>query len=110
MRSIFFLDSVLSTKIITLIYWLLLLVNNLFAIGLMMGGFAGGQSQIEAQQVNGVMGIFAGLGLLIFGNLIIRLWAEFTVVMFKIQQNTYKTAERIGYLIEQNRKYPKQGE
>ena len=86
------------------------MVNNLFAIGLMMGGFAGGQSQIEAQQVGGVMGIFAGLGLLIFGNLIIRLWAVFTVVMFKFQQNAYKTAERIGYVIGHIRKYPKQGE
>ncbi|WP_267284036.1 DUF4282 domain-containing protein [Acinetobacter larvae] len=46
-------------------------------------------------QFSGGLGIIAGIAVIIFGTLIARLWAEFMVVIFKIQQNTRRTAEAL---------------
>ncbi|MFW1886461.1 hypothetical protein ACG9X8_19150 [Acinetobacter nosocomialis] len=44
------------------------------------------------------MGVFVGICILIFGSVIFRLWAEFWVVIFKIQQNTRRTADLLEKL------------
>ncbi|UOO77922.1 DUF4282 domain-containing protein [Neisseria sp. Dent CA1/247] len=101
MKSILFLDSVLSTKIITLIYWLLLFLNNIGAVLFLIMGFS--ESASTRSMGGSGIAVLAGLAALIFGNLIIRLWAEFTVVIFKIQQNTYKASENTRMILEQQR-------
>lgn len=92
MKNFFFLDAVLSTKIITLAYWILLF--GVWVIGAVIIGIGTGTTE-ENAQFGGGIGIFAGLGLIVFGTLFVRLWAEFMVVMFKIQQNTRRTAEAL---------------
>ena len=47
---------------------------------------------------SGSLGVFVGICILIFGSVIVRLWAEFWVVIFKIQQNTRRTADLLEKL------------
>jgi len=98
LKSFFFLDSVLSTKIITLVYWLLLLGVWISGIGLI--GI--GSQPDDGSKFSGGFGVVAGIALIIVGTLISRLWAEFMVVMFKIQQNTRRTAELLDKLGKNN--------
>ena len=99
MKSIIFLDAVLSTKIVTITYWILMLVNFFIGVGLI--GMGGSGRDINPN-FSGDMMIFAGICTLIFGSIFIRLWAEFMVVMFKIQQNTRRTALLLESLEQNN--------
>lgn len=92
MKNFFFLDAVLSTKIITLAYWILLLC--VWVTGILLIGI-GTMPSDENIQFGGGIGIVAGVALIIFGTLFVRLWAEFMVVMFKIQQNTRRAADAL---------------
>ena len=76
MRDIFFFDKMLTPKIITIVYWLLL-------IGAVFGGFAS---------------MFAGYGGFTFGKFIMgliyiaggvigaRIWCELLIVLFKMNE------------------------
>lgn len=92
MKSFFFLDAVLSTKIITLAYWILLF--GVWVFGAVLISVGTGTTE-DNPQFGGGLGVFAGVGAIVFGTLFVRLWAEFMVVMFKIQQNTRRTAEAL---------------
>lgn len=83
MKDIFFFDSMLTPKIITFVYWLMLfaaLVSGLGAIFSGYGGFFGN--------------LFAGLGIIIGGAIGARIWCELLIVLFKIHDNLKKIAER----------------
>lgn len=85
MKDFFLLDAVLSTKIITAFYWLML-------IGVLFGSFhlfSDGSKYGFNADASIILSIFT----LIFGVIIARLIAEFWVVIFKIQQNTRRTAD-----------------
>lgn len=99
MKSIIFLDAVLSTKIVTIAYWILMLVNFFIGAGLIGMGSSGKDIN---PNFSGDMMIFAGICTLILGSIFIRLWAEFMVVMFKIQQNTRRTALLLESLEKNN--------
>jgi hypothetical protein len=99
MKSIIFLDAVLSTKIVTIAYWVLLLANLFVGLGLIGMGSSGENNN---PNFSSDMMIFAGICILILGSIFIRLWAEFMVVMFKIQQNTRRTAELLNNLEKNN--------
>ncbi|MDS7935672.1 DUF4282 domain-containing protein [Acinetobacter sp. V91_7] len=96
MKNFLFLDSVLSTKIVTLVYWLMLLCVWIPGLGLVIMGFSG------TGTYNGASGILMGSGLLIFGTIIARLWSELWVVIFKIQQNTRQIALLLQELKDRN--------
>ena len=72
MRDVFFFDNMLTPKIITVVYWLLLL-------GVLISGLAA----IFA----GRGGIFAGLGILIGGAIGARIWCELLIVLFKMNES-----------------------
>ncbi|HGW4507528.1 DUF4282 domain-containing protein [Acinetobacter nosocomialis] len=100
MKSILFLDAVLSTKIVTFAYWILLLCVWITG-GVMIAGGLGGNSlppEAASPYTSGSLGVFVGICILIFGSVIVRLWAEFWVVIFKIQQNTRRTADLLEKL------------
>lgn len=78
MREIFFFDSMLTPKIITFIYWLGLLSVVIGAMGSLFGGG----------------GILSSLGILIFGLIGTRIWCELLIVLFKINENLQKVANR----------------
>lgn len=72
-RNIFFFDSMLTPKLITFIYWLLMLAVVLGGILTMFNRFYGGFLQ--------------GLLIIVFGLIGVRIWCELLIVIFKIEEN-----------------------
>lgn len=80
MKDIFFFDSMLRPKIIIFIYWLGLISVVIGAIGSMFSSYGGG--------------FWSGLGILLFGLNGTRVWCELLIVLFKINENLQKIANR----------------
>lgn len=77
MRSVFCFDSMLTPKLITFMYWLLLAGVVISAILISIGGNTAG-------------GVLA----LLFGVVGVRVWCELMIVLFKINENIQKIADR----------------
>ncbi|MAD54727.1 MULTISPECIES: DUF4282 domain-containing protein [unclassified Idiomarina] len=80
MKNIFVFNSMLTPKIITFVYWLMLLGCLISGIGSMFTQYGGG--------------FFAGLGIIIFGAIGARIWCELLIVLFKIHENLQKMANK----------------
>jgi hypothetical protein len=80
MKSIFFFDSMLTPKIITVVYWFLLVVAVFSGVAAMFSDYGGG--------------FLTGLGILIGGAVGARIWCELLIVLFKINANLQKIAEK----------------
>lgn len=78
-KEVLFFESMLTPKIITAVYWLLLLGALFSGLGMMFGP-AGN--------------FFAGLGVIIIGAVGARIWCELLIVLFKINENIKKAAEK----------------
>lgn len=76
----FFFDSMLTPKIITFVYWLMLLGSLITGIGTMFNEYGGG--------------LFTGLGIIIAGAIGARIWCELLIVLFKIHENLQKIANK----------------
>ena len=76
-KSIFYFDTMLMPKIITFIYWIFLLIALIGCVGIM----------VEESVVAGLI----ALPLMAVG---IRLWCELFIVLFKINENVQKIADR----------------
>lgn len=84
MRDALFFDSMLTPKIITLVYWLLLVVVLLGGIRTIffdMGGFGFGS-------------LIQGIIIMVVGAVGVRIWCELLIVLFKIHENIKKVAEK----------------
>lgn len=84
MKDIFFFDSMLTPKIITFIYWLLLLS------AIVTGGMA---------MFSGYYGLtfstfLTGLMYIVGGAVGARIWCELLIVLFKIHENLQKIANK----------------
>lgn len=79
MKNVFFFDSMLTPKIITFVYWLLLIGVIISGVGNMFIGYNGG--------------FFTGLGILVGGAIGVRIWCELLIVLFKIHGNLQKIAD-----------------
>ncbi len=77
MKDVFFFENMLTPKIITVVYWLLLLSVLFSGIGTMFAA-----------------SFFGGLAILIGGAIGVRIWCELLIVMFKIYDNLRKIADR----------------
>jgi hypothetical protein len=80
MKEIFYFDSMLTPKIITVIYWFMLLAVVISGVSAMFFG--------EASSFLG------GLGIIIAGVVFSRIWCEILIVLFKINENLQKVANR----------------
>ena len=80
MKDIFFFDSMLTPKIITFVYWLMLVACLVSGLGSMFSEYGGG--------------IFAGLGIIVGGAIGSRIWCELLIVLFKIHENLQKIANK----------------
>lgn len=80
MKDFFFFNSMITPKIITFIYWLMMLGALISGIATMFTPYGGG--------------FFAGLGIIIFGVIGSRIWCEFVIVLFKIHGNLQKIADK----------------
>lgn len=76
MRDILFFDSMLTPKIITIVYWILLFVVVVSGIGSMFAGK-----------------FLMGLAALVGGAVGARIWCELLIVLFKINDNIKQLAE-----------------
>ncbi len=84
MKDILFFDNMLTPKIITFVYWLLLLVAVVSGIGAMFTGYSGV-----------TFGSFImGIGIAIAGAVGARIWCELLIVLFKINENIKKIADK----------------
>ena len=70
MKKVLFFDSMLTPKIITAVYWLLLLGVLISGMGFIFNGE-----------------FLVGIGLLIGGAIGVRIWCELLIVLFKIHDN-----------------------
>lgn len=76
MRDLFFFDSMLTPKVITLVYWLLLLAAVVTGIGVWFAGFEGF-----------TFGSFIkGLFIMAGGAIGARIWCELLIVLFKMNE------------------------
>ena len=80
MKDIFFFDSMLTPKIITFVYWLMLL-----------GSISAGLSSMFAEYGGGFL---AGIGIIVGGAIGSRIWCELLIVLFKIHENLQKIANK----------------
>ena len=78
MKNIFFFDSMLTPKIITFVYWLLLLGSVLSGVTKMFAGY----------DASFVYGLF----IIVSGCVGARIWCELLIVLFKINGNLQKIA------------------
>ena len=77
MKEIFFFETMLTPKIITFVYWLMLLGSIVGGVGMMFSG-----------------DFIAGLGVLIGGCVGARIWCELLMVFFKINEGIKKLASQ----------------
>lgn len=86
MKDLFHFDSMLTPKIITFVYWLLLLFAVISGLAAMSGGYGGVTFG----------GFLMGLGIIIGGGIGARIWCELLIVLFKIHENIKKIADKQG--------------
>jgi len=79
MKDIFFFDGMLTPKIITFVYWLMLLGVLIAGFGAMFSDFGSFKS---------------GLMILVGGAVGSRIWCELLIVLFKIHENLQKLADK----------------
>lgn len=83
MNAVLFFDAMLTPKIITAVYWLLLVSIVIFGIGSMFAGFEGF-----------TFGSFLrGIAIIVAGGIGARIWCELLIVLFKIHENIRKLAD-----------------
>ncbi|WP_250657529.1 DUF4282 domain-containing protein [Alkalimarinus coralli] len=80
MKDVFFFDSMLTPKIITFVYWLMLL-------GALTSGLV---TMFVGYNTN----FLGGLGMIIGGAIGSRIWCELLIVLFKIHENLQKVANK----------------
>jgi len=80
MKEIFFFDSMLTPKIINFVYWLSLL-------GFVIAGIVG----MFTEDGRGFLG---GIIMIIIGSIGARIWCELLIVLFKINENLQKIANK----------------
>lgn len=82
-KTLFFFDSMITPKIITLVYWLLLL-----------GAIVGGIGSMFAFRGVTFSSFMTGVGIMIGGALAARIGCELLIVLFKINEHTHTMANR----------------
>ncbi|MGH8274779.1 MAG: DUF4282 domain-containing protein [Gammaproteobacteria bacterium] len=78
-KDVFFFESMLTPKLITFLYWLMLL-------GIVVGG-------IYVMFLPFFGGFLKGLAIIIVGVIAVRIWCELLIVIFKINENAHRIAE-----------------
>ncbi|TWX55770.1 DUF4282 domain-containing protein [Colwellia hornerae] len=80
MKDVFVFDAMLTPKIITFVYWLMLLGCLVSGLGAMFTQYGGG--------------FLAGLGIIVLGAIGSRIWCELLIVLFKIHENLQRIANK----------------
>lgn len=82
-RDVLFFDAMLTPKVVTLVYWLLLVAAVIAGLGSMF--YMGFQYM--------TFGSFArGIAITVGGALGARIWCELVIVLFKLNENVQRIA------------------
>lgn len=87
MRQVLFFDSMITPRIITFVYWLLLLGVAFSGLGSMFFGFGGFS----------FAGFVRGLCIIGGGALGVRIWCELLIVLFKMNEALQDIRQRPRY-------------
>jgi hypothetical protein len=87
MNKLFTLNDMLTPKIVTVLYWLGLITVVFTAIVMLFGV---GQYQF----ISFIQRFFLAIATLIGGGLLVRVYSELLIVIFKIHENLKKIADR----------------
>ncbi len=82
-RDVFFFDAMLTPKIITIVYWLLLVFVLLSGLGSI---FLYGAANVTFG------GFIKGILITVGGAIAARIWCELMIVFFKIHEHVQKIA------------------
>lgn len=82
--SFLFFETMITPKLITLVYWILLAVVIVSGIATWFSGY-GGFTFVK---------FLTGIGIVVGGGLAARIWCELLIVLFKINENIQKIAEK----------------
>jgi fatty acid desaturase len=84
-RNIFFFDAMLTPKVITVVYWLLLIAAVIAGLGTMFyTGF---------QYMN--FGTFVrAVAITLGGAIAARIWCELMIVLFKLNENVQRLVQK----------------
>lgn len=80
MRNVLFFDTMITPKIITFVYWITLICVVVAAFSTMFSSYGGGFIQ--------------GLIVLVAGIVGARIWCELLIVLFRINENLQKIANK----------------
>ena len=83
MKDLLVFEDMLTPKIITVVYWIALfavVMSGLFTIFAGPSGF--------------LVNLVTGLLIIVFGGLLMRIYCELMIVLFKINENVKKLADR----------------
>jgi len=83
LRNIFYFDAMLTPKVVTLVYWLLLVTALVAGIGSMF--YTGFQYMTFGTFMRGV-------AITIGGAIGARIWCELVIVLFKLNENVQRIA------------------
>ena len=83
LRNVLYFDSMLTPKVVTLVYWLLLLSALIAGLGSM---FYTGFRYLSFGT------FFRGLAITLGGAIAARIWCELVIVLFKLNENVQRLA------------------
>jgi Domain of unknown function (DUF4282) len=86
-RNFFFFDAMLTPKVITLVYWLLLLVVIIAGLGTLF--YTGFQYMTFGR-------FLRALGITVGGVIAARIWCELMIVLFKLNENMQRLVQQKG--------------
>jgi len=80
-KDVFYFEEMLTPKLITLIYWLLLIIVIISGLAMIFTGLS-------------FTSFIGGLLTIIVGAVFSRIWCELLIVIFKIHENIRKLADK----------------
>jgi len=87
LRNVFYFDVMLTPRVITVVYWLLLLVVILAGLGTL---FYTGFQYMSFGRFMRAVGITVG------GAIGARIWCELMIVLFKLNENVQRLVQQRG--------------
>lgn len=85
MKDLLFFNTMYTAKIVTLVYWVLLLISVISGLSTMFG---------SSYLYGGMVSFLMGIGIIIGGAIGSRIWCELLIVIFKIHENLKKIADK----------------
>ncbi|MBU1171775.1 MAG: DUF4282 domain-containing protein [Proteobacteria bacterium] len=81
MKDILVFETMVTPKLITFIYWILLVLIVMGGIGYIFSNFS-------------IMRVIVGVGMIAGGGVCARIYCELLIVIFKINENIKKIADK----------------